>query len=244
MSVEIIKIPDVGGAVDSVNGQTGAVVLDKTDIGLTNVDNTSDANKPISDATQTALNGKQETLVSATNIKTLNGTTLLGSEDIVVNKTTIGLSNVDNTSDANKPISDATQTALNGKQDKLVSATNIKTVNSTSLLGSGDISISTLRAFYSQSNLTIDGANGDFFIISLDANASFSLSNITTGKIYYFLIKNTSASEITITLPNTADIKSALTFTIPASNNYKEVAMIYDGTNRIWQISEALVWGM
>lgn len=45
-------------AVTSVNGQTGAVVLGKADIGLGNVDNTSDADKPISTATQTALNGK------------------------------------------------------------------------------------------------------------------------------------------------------------------------------------------
>jgi hypothetical protein len=48
-----------GGAVDSVNGQTGVVVLDAGGIGLGNVDNTSDLNKPISTATQTALNLKQ-----------------------------------------------------------------------------------------------------------------------------------------------------------------------------------------
>lgn len=51
-----------GGAVDSVNGYTGVVVLGKSDIGLNNVDNTSDANKPISTATQTALNAKQNSL--------------------------------------------------------------------------------------------------------------------------------------------------------------------------------------
>lgn len=44
--------------VDSVNGQTGVVVLDKSDVGLSNVDNTSDADKPISTATQTALDLK------------------------------------------------------------------------------------------------------------------------------------------------------------------------------------------
>jgi len=56
----------------------------KSDVGLANVDNTSDANKPVSTAQQTALNLKQDTLVSATNIKTINGTTLLGSGDLVV----------------------------------------------------------------------------------------------------------------------------------------------------------------
>jgi hypothetical protein len=41
--------------VTSVNGETGDVVLDHTDVGLGNVDNTSDANKPVSTATQAAL---------------------------------------------------------------------------------------------------------------------------------------------------------------------------------------------
>ena len=46
----------------SVNGDTGpAVTLDKTDIGLGNVDNTADADKPISTATQNALNAKEAT---------------------------------------------------------------------------------------------------------------------------------------------------------------------------------------
>jgi hypothetical protein len=46
--------------VSSVNGQQGTVVLGGADIGLGNVDNTSDINKPISSATQTALNGKAD----------------------------------------------------------------------------------------------------------------------------------------------------------------------------------------
>ena len=44
--------------VTSLNTRTGAVTIDKTDVGLGNCDNTSDVNKPISTATQTALNGK------------------------------------------------------------------------------------------------------------------------------------------------------------------------------------------
>ena len=75
-------VPDGGGAVDSVNGKTGVVVLDKTDIGLGNVDNTSDVNKPVSTATQNALNAKQDTLVSGTNIKTVNNQSILGDGNI------------------------------------------------------------------------------------------------------------------------------------------------------------------
>ncbi len=43
--------------------------------------------------------------------------------DSKINKTTIGLGNVDNTSDANKPISSATQTALDAKASKAASNT-------------------------------------------------------------------------------------------------------------------------
>jgi len=46
--------------VQSVAGKQGVVTLDKTDVGLSNVDNTSDADKPISTATQLALDGKKD----------------------------------------------------------------------------------------------------------------------------------------------------------------------------------------
>lgn len=46
------------GAVDSVAGKTGVVTLVKADVGLGNVDNTSDINKPVSTDQQTALNLK------------------------------------------------------------------------------------------------------------------------------------------------------------------------------------------
>ena len=48
------------GIVISVNGRTGEVILTKTDVGLSNVDNTSDANKPVSTAQQAALNNKAD----------------------------------------------------------------------------------------------------------------------------------------------------------------------------------------
>lgn len=49
---------DPPGPVQSVAGKTGAVTLAKADVGLSNVDNTADASKPISAAVQTALDGK------------------------------------------------------------------------------------------------------------------------------------------------------------------------------------------
>lgn len=44
------------GTVSSVNGRTGAVILTQADVGLSVVDNTSDADKPVSAATQLAIN--------------------------------------------------------------------------------------------------------------------------------------------------------------------------------------------
>jgi hypothetical protein len=44
--------------VSSVAGKTGTVTLVKGDVGLGNVDNTSDANKPVSTAQETAINAK------------------------------------------------------------------------------------------------------------------------------------------------------------------------------------------
>ena len=121
--------------VMSVNGKRGAVVLAKADVGLGNVDNTSDANKPISTATQNALDAKAGTAVATTSANglmpsadkiKLNGiaagaqvntvTSVAGKTGaVVLAKGDVGLGNVDNTSDADKPVSTPQQTALNGK---------------------------------------------------------------------------------------------------------------------------------
>lgn len=161
------------------------VIPNKTDIGLGNVDNTSDANKPISTATQNALNTKLNVAIKGTpngiaeldstgkvpssqlpamsslelgetqstayrgdrgkvaydhsqstharvdatmteksstngNIK-INGAEVSvykhpdGTNPHGTTKSDVGLGNVDNTSDINKPISTAVKSALDGK---------------------------------------------------------------------------------------------------------------------------------
>jgi hypothetical protein len=227
---------DVLPIVDTSATTTKKVTLTqvKTSLALNNVDNTSDANKPVSSATQTALDAKvtgntaitgatktkvtydqkglvtagadattadiasstdkryvtdaqlvvvgntsgtntgdnatnsqysglatskQDALVSGTNIKTINSTSLLGSGNVAVeptitattsadyyrgdktfatlNKAAVGLGNVDNTSDANKPVSTAQQTALDAKTNKLVVA-NRQTASYTLVLSDAD----------------------------------------------------------------------------------------------------------
>lgn len=168
--------------VTKVNNQTGDITLTKTDIGLNNVDNTADSAKPISTATQAALDNKADLVngkvpesqlpsfvddvVSLNSLSDfpLNGEdgkiyiakdtnltyrwagsvyteispslalgetastayrgdwgkiaydhTLNTNNPHSVTKAQVGLSDVDNTSDANKPVSTAQQTALNAK---------------------------------------------------------------------------------------------------------------------------------
>jgi len=55
------------------------------------VDNTSDANKPVSTAQQTALDTKQATLVSGTNISTVNGESLLSGTPLVIARSATSL---------------------------------------------------------------------------------------------------------------------------------------------------------
>ncbi len=66
-------IDSAGAPVQSVASKTGAVTLNASDVGLGNVDNTSDADKPISTATQTALNGKADDTVTVTGTNGLQG---------------------------------------------------------------------------------------------------------------------------------------------------------------------------
>ena len=87
----------------------------KAQVGLSNCDNTSDKDKPISTA-QSAEFTRIEGLI--TNAQGSSDTHSSRTDNPhKVTKSQIGLGNCDNTSDVNKPISTATQIALNKKAD-------------------------------------------------------------------------------------------------------------------------------
>lgn len=111
------------GSVISINGRQGEIHLDKVDVGLSNVDNTSDNDKPLSGAIKKELKEHYE----ATNPHH-------------VTPQQIGLGNVENTSDIDKPISRLTQTALDLKLDKSAIPANAKFTDTTYEIKDGELS--------------------------------------------------------------------------------------------------------
>lgn len=82
-STSIASLAKADTAVQSVNGKSGtAVSLVKGDVGLGNVDNTSDLAKPISTLTQTALNAKANSAITVS-----AGTGLTGGGNLTANRT-------------------------------------------------------------------------------------------------------------------------------------------------------------
>ena len=99
--------PGTAANVLRSNGTSWAsTALTKSDVGLANVDNTSDASKPVSTATQTALNGKEATITAGTTAQYWRG----DKSWQTLNAAAVGLANVDNTSDATKNAATATLT--------------------------------------------------------------------------------------------------------------------------------------
>ena len=147
-------------SADYFRGDKTFATLDKSAVGLANVDNTSDANKPISSATQTALNAKvasNTAIVAATKTKItydakglvtagVDATTADIADSLNKRYVTDAQSTIiGNTSGANSG-DNAVNSLYSGlaasKQDTLISATNIKTINGSTILGSGDLVIS------------------------------------------------------------------------------------------------------
>ena len=146
------------------------------DIGLSNVDNTSDASKPVSTAQQAALDGKAAT-----------------SHTHSYTKTDVGLSNVDNTSDANKPVSIAQQAALDAKEP-------------------------IVQAYTTVTGGVLNCAAGQRFKLSMSGNVTLSISNPPAAGSGYTGLIEVAYTSGALTLP--AGSTKAGTINLVAGNTY------------------------
>jgi hypothetical protein len=209
--IEIVA-SGAGGAVDSVNGATGVVVLDTDDIdeGVTNLYFTN--GRASAAAPVQTVDGQTGTVSLTASYAPLShvGDTGAAHGDVVAAGAAGFMTGADKTkldgvaTGATANSSDATllaranhtgvqaistitdlQTSLDAKQATLVSGTNIKTINSASVLGSGDLVVS--------------------------ADPSPGITESTTARILALTdasayIRHTNASASTVTVPPQTDV--------------------------------------
>ena len=195
----IVGIVPVSLGGTGVNSLTGL----KTTLDLNNVNNTADLSKPISTLTQTALDLKANTTDVTTSLvlkAPLASPTFTGTV-AGITKTMVGLSNVDNTSDANKPVSSAQQAALDLKAP-LASPTLTGTAMApTATAGTNTTQIAT-TAFVTGAIATANATNANLTgdVTSVGNATTIVADAVTTAKIAavnvtYAKIQNVSATD-------------------------------------------------
>jgi hypothetical protein len=149
-----VNADNVDGVLSASKGGTGVASISalKTALAIDQINNTADLAKPISTATQAALDTKVSTSTFSTTIETkanaadvalkanssdlalkapIDSPTFTGTVGGIT-KAMVGLSSVDNTSDLAKPISTATQAALDLKASTTTLASKENTANKSS----------------------------------------------------------------------------------------------------------------
>jgi len=149
-------------------------VLDKADVGLgavPNLDTTDAVNKAHDQNTDTALAFGTADEVTASDIRAhLDATNNPHS----VTASQVGLGNVDNTSDLDKPISTATQNALDDKADNTVTITGANGIE-----GGGDLTANRALALTASALASLDLA--DSALQSGDPATDLAYDNTTSG---------------------------------------------------------------
>lgn len=257
----------------TVSGVTAAMV------GLGNVDNTSDANKPVSTATQTALDAKQPLDGDLTALAALTGTNTIyyrsasntwsavtigsnltftggtlsatgggggGGGDVVgpassvadqfavfsdttgkllkavtPTKALVGLSNVDDTSDANKPVSTAQQTALNLKANLASPALTGTPTAPTATAGTNTTQVAT-TAFVTTGLALKANLASPTFTGTPAAPTATAGTNTTQVATTAFV---TAAGALKSDLSDTINAQTGTTYTLVAGDNGKVIEL-------------------
>ena len=170
---------EIVDGVTSVNGMVGDVVIEKKHIGLENVNNTSDLDKPISTATQTALNAKANNtdLVPIQNDIDANATAIQGVADDLASFETETAANLNLKADKTGNVATAT---------KLQTA---RTINGVSFDGTANITI------------TAD-PNAHTHIVEMTPSTLVPVESRTADKLYYNVTSTVSMNNGTETVSN------------------------------------------
>lgn len=214
-STDIVDSTAVGRSLLTATDATTAkttLSLAKADVGLTNVDNTSDANKPISSSTQTALNNKAALVHTHTSTQitdmTTTGRSLMTAADAASAKSAlslsnldIGLGNVDNTSDAtkNSAIATITNKTISGASNTISNIGNSSLTNSTITIAGTSTALGS-----SITQDTITGLSGTGVVKRSGAN---TLAIATAGTDYATPSGSESLSNKTLGNTNTVTLK-------------------------------------
>lgn len=176
------------GAVDSVAGKTGVVTLVKGDVGLGNVDNTSDSNKPVSTLQAAAI----ATKVGLTGNETVAGIKTFSSSPIVPNPTTSGQA-------LNKGTADGAYVALTGAQN----IAGVKTFTDSPIVPTPVNNTDAANKAYVQSVITVGNDTYQENKLVTDARVASLENTLNSANINQETTATVSGVD-TIALPKTA----------------------------------------
>jgi hypothetical protein len=142
----------------------------------------------VTSAIQTQLDAKLASATAASTYAPIASPTFTGTVSGVT-KSMVGLSNVDNTSDANKPVSTATQSALDLKAP-IASPTF-----------TGTVTVAASGVAFTDGTQTKEGVPSRTTINSISANYNLSTGGLTLRDS---MVESTAASGITVTIPTNA----------------------------------------
>lgn len=146
---------------------------------------------------QTALNGKEPTISAGTSGQYWRGDKTWQTLD----KTAVGLGNVDNTSDLNKPVSTATQTAIDTKKGVLW---NVRILTTTATAAAGDM-------------CDCDASGGAFTV---------TLPNVATNSGQTIIVTKADSSANAVTIAGTINGATDLDITL----QYTAITLASNGT--------------
>ena len=189
--------------------------LDKTAVGLANVDNTSDLNKSISTATQTALNLKQNALgFTPENVANKENTTL-------------------DTSTTKYPTNNLVKTNLDLKA-------NLASPTFTGVVTVNQIKTTKQTLTPEETTQTIDWNNGsiiDLILSSASGNVTLTLSNPQTATTYLIEVTNGATPRNLVFPIGTLQASGGGNLYIGTANQKDVIAVLWDGIQFLITVS-------